>query len=115
MPCYDSGPSVTERILSKQQRVPNADMLKAMLCAVMTLIEQERGESLMRREIFDCIDYVEAGITKKEFMAWWKKHKSEDVARKHAAARQAEVFWRAQNKLDNLFTLEELAALGLKK
>lgn len=81
--------------------------LEAMLCAVLTAAEKiPVFDSLL-----EAVDWEEAGIQKRTLLAWWRRHKKEDRARKRREKwekKRKRVAKRALSKL----TLEEQEALG---
>lgn len=66
MPCYDpQDDPIAER------RYKELFLLRASLCGILSVLEND--------DIFDKIDYEKAGISKDELLAWWEKHKSDDL------------------------------------
>lgn len=128
MPCYDGGP--TENTYMEGLLAQEVEWRDAALCAVLTAIENKRplwmNESVYLAEsVLDKIDWVDAGIKRKDFDNWWANHKEQDrVRRKREAeerARKAEQekinLRKAQLKKTALakLTVEEAQALGILK
>jgi len=116
MPCrdfYDDHPEayfrdVTEPALKKQ-----ISFAESALCAALHALEHVDGlvETIKPKtgDFYDWLNYSEAGITKKELIAWHKKHKELDKAHREKAS-QEKVKQDALSKLND----EEKRILGLK-
>ena len=100
MPCRDYySPPVVDR---------NSELLKAGMCALLGHLESVGS----LRQVLDACDWKEAGVTKKEMMTWWKRHKQADKARREreqVKTRMQELRKSAITKL----TEDECRALGL--
>lgn len=93
MPCRDGGPSqaqikaVAREHERKLQEIRN---IEAFLCAICTALndteKQPLGKMRVGKSTFDLvldrIDWEEAGVTREELLAWWKKHQEQDEARR---------------------------------
>lgn len=107
MPCYDSRDhdgSATEALRAR------VVFMEAALCATLNAL---RRINLIHADPLDSIDYVEAGIAKKDLNRWWQEHIAKDEARKirEEADRQRKVLREdALAKLSD----EEKKVLGLK-
>lgn len=75
MPCM-SEPDWEYQARLKQERA----MFEALLCASFTLLEDQG--------LLDQLNWEEAGVTKKDALAWWTSHKKEDEARRKREARR---------------------------
>lgn len=117
MPCTYDGPfdiRDNDRVRDLNKEVKK---LSAMLCAVLTVVEAERGGGLLSSGFFPSIDYKEAGVSKVEMIKWWRDHKAADIARRAReaeAARLKELAKNARNKILNTLTAEELEVLKIK-
>lgn len=88
MPCRDEWPEETSSRLAGE-----VAKLRAMLCAVLIVIdvpggigEDAKGEVADLDYVLKRIDYKEAGITRGELVAWWDEHQEADRVRREAAA-----------------------------
>jgi len=91
-----------------------------MLCAVMTVFENGTGwpsdvsENDVRYydifNLYDRVNWKEAGITSRELDKWWAEHKERDNARKE---REAVELMNKRNKALNKLTFDERILLGL--
>lgn len=80
MPCFDPRAD-DERITALQETKQQSELFEAMLCGVMTSIENNVGPNMTRR-IFEGIDYEEGGFSNRRLVLWWRKHKREDEQRR---------------------------------
>ena len=88
---YDNG---LRAALDDERR--HTQKIEAMLCAVLTVLESASTfggvplEGNAIAQMFDRIDYAEAGITRKDLSDWWHHHTAIDVTRRanEAAARE---------------------------
>lgn len=106
MPCRDEWAEEQDRKAAFRELA----MVRASLCAVLTFIE---GDKSAFDAMLKDIDWKEAGVSKREFLAWWEDHKVEDAMRRkqEAAERRAkEIRKAALAKL----TPEEKKILGVK-
>lgn len=112
MPCrdyYDDHPEayfrdVTEPALKKQ-----IAFAESALCAALNALEQFAKPGARGKETsIDLIDFEEAGITKKELVAWRKKH--QELDKKHREQELAAARESAMAKLTDL----EKKALKIK-
>lgn len=109
---YDDHPQqyfkdVTEPALKKQISFAESALCAALGTIEAMLIRQASGD-FGYRDVYEAIDYKEAGITEKELREWHKKHKELD--KKHRAEEQKRLKASALAKL----TEEEKKALGVK-
>lgn len=107
MPCRDyedgwNGQAFGAEVERRQQREEQAELrrklstVEAMLCGVLTVLENASqfgnvpitGNAI--GHVFDRFDYDESGITRKELINWWKKHKLEDELRRAEEARKVQ-------------------------
>lgn len=97
-----------------EERVPGPSaskklaMLEASCCMLMRYLENFPGFEPTQ------LDFKEAGISKKEFIDWWKEHKAEDDARrKKEAERLRELVNRQRTATEaiGLLTPEQLEIL----
>lgn len=114
MPCrdyYDDHPEkyftdVTEPALKKQ-----ISFAESALCAALDALESFAKPAARGNETsLDLIDYAAAGITKKELLAWRKKHKELD--KQHRAEELAKAKKSALAKLSDV-ERKALKELGL--
>jgi hypothetical protein len=94
------------------------EFFKASLCASMTALDNAVDTIRILRpavysdNLFDFINWREAGIRREELMTWWENHQTEDLLRREVEAkaqREAELRSSGMAKLSQ----EELKALGL--
>lgn len=84
--------------------------LEAMLCAVLTPIENNMGT----KSFFNNVDWKEAGIARRDLEEWWRHHRAIDMARREREAksrREAADREKALNKLSSY----EKSLLGIKE
>lgn len=79
-------------------------VVEPALCAICTVLEQELDCPF--KELLSRVDWKEAGITRRDFEAWWNKHKREDAARRRAEDEQRKQDVLIQKALSKL-TAEE--------
>ena len=106
MPCRDEWAEEQDRRAAFQELA----LVRASLCAVLTFIE---GDDTAFAAMLKDIDWKEAGVSKREFLAWWEEHKIEDALRRKREAeekREKEIRKTALAKL----TPEEKKILGVK-
>lgn len=106
MPCRTEGPY--EPYDSRQRLTSLVANLSAALCAVLTVVEAN-GEI---DDLFNAVDYKEAGIPEGFIREWWAKHQEEDRIRKQREKEEAERKRLRQKALEKL-TPKERAALGV--
>lgn len=91
MPCNNDGyPPSREEILD--EKVP-----MATLCAMLKALPEPALGGVLDR-----MDWAEAGVTRAEFLEWWRLHRKRDVRRKadeKEAAERAALVKRAEAKL----------------
>lgn len=68
MPCRDGGP--TEGEIASTLRYQNR-FLEAVLCGILSTSFD-----------LDLVDWKEAGVSQKEVVKWWKRHRAQDVLRR---------------------------------
>lgn len=109
------------RLKAKQRRLKEEQkkfsFLEAALCATIRAFaaaENEADEIEVVDETLNCIDYEEAGITKKQLMDWFIKHKKKDDKRKSKNEKKFALKKSAEEKVRKLLTAEERKILGLK-
>ncbi len=113
MPCSDGG--WTDEVRVTRDDVREHNMLEAAMCGLLTAIEKWGNDTTPEgrvKQMLDKVDWTEAGVKRKTFELWWRKHKKQDEerrAREAAARRKEELKAVALSKL----TAEERAALGL--
>lgn len=105
MPCRDG----MEDLRRAEEHAERA-LIRASLCAVLTLLEKDPGGfALMLKQI----DWKEAGVSKREFLGWWEDHKEEDAKRRERMAEQLREIKVRKDALAKL-TDEEKKVLGIK-
>ena len=102
MPCSDGGPSYDQQMEPKR--------LRATLCGVLSDLER-RG---MFWEVFDRIDWREAGVSREWAEGWWTEHKAEDARRRKQEMEIAERRATAKKAIEKLTPAERLA-LGIRR
>ena len=115
MPCrdfYDDHPQqyfkdVTEPALKKQISFAESALCAALGTIEKMLIKQGSGD-FGYRDVYEAIDYKEAGITEVDLRTWHKNHKKLD--KKHREEEKRKLKASALAKL----TPEEREALGVK-
>lgn len=120
MPCYDGGYPYDRQPQPRTYHGLTAEQLEAALCGITTVLEADlaaagaSGHSLSAW--LASVDWKEVGITRKQFMAWWKAHKASDQARREREERQERERQQAEalrkSALKKL-TPAEMIALGL--
>ena len=110
MPCFDGRDSDRDNgVHLTDEQYTQLKRAEAALCAINSTLETLG----YLEDILGRINWDKAGVSKKQFMAWWSEHKKQDEARKRTedAIRATEAKrLAALNKL----TLEERALLGIK-
>jgi arsenate reductase-like glutaredoxin family protein len=112
MPCrdyYDDHPEkyfkdVTEPALKKQIAFAESALCQTLADFQRSLIEL----NAMHNNPLDYIDYVKAGITRKELERWWKPHKKLD-----AQHREAERLKKIRESALSKLSEEERKVLGV--
>jgi len=103
MPCltYDppEQPNPFEPKVSKS-------FLSAALCAILTSLEKEYGESGLNMVLF-AIDEGESGVTKHDVFKWWDEHKELDRKRKQKEKEDA------LRKIRSVLSTYEMEILGI--
>jgi hypothetical protein len=114
MPCrdyYDDHPEAYFRDVTEPALKARISFAESALCQVLTAFSQvllyKAKENNIVEDVFDMIDYAEAGITKKELKKWWGEHRARDA--KIKAEKVSQLKESALAKL----TAEEKKALGL--
>ena len=82
MPCTDGGPSLEESYDELSKKFKRRE---AMLCLTFRLFQLDDDEVKFDQKLKKEIE-KECGVTYKQLMAWWTKHKVEDVNRKRQEA-----------------------------
>lgn len=102
MPCrdLDDCPLCNDDSTAKNKEI---QFLTASLCAILNAIRDNPTD--MVGYYLQKADWEKAGVERKEFEAWWKKHKKRDIER-----HRKEVRMSALAKL----TAEEKEVLGVK-
>lgn len=108
MPCRDEMAEAQDRKRDYQELA----FLRAGLCAVLTVMEKNMKKKTFAQYI-DCIDWKEAGVTKREFLGWWEDHKEKDRKRLAAMEKQLKEIKIRKEALAKL-TDEEKKILGVK-
>lgn len=99
MPCYDP-PEANDNV--KYGGRPSRT--EALLCAILTLLE-EQPFLAGTEDVFDIIDWEEAGVSRRWAENWWERHKIDDQKRREKL--------RAKKSGLSKLTDEEKEALGL--
>lgn len=95
---------------SRRNDYDELGVVSATLCGVLTVLENTGSFD----PVLDCVDWNEAGLTKRKAIAWWIKHKREDEARREKERAEKTAMGLQKNALNKLSD-EELKALGLKR
>ena len=116
MPCrdyYDDHPEQYFKDRTKPALRKQISFAESALCAALTALQHVDGlvETITPKsgDFYDWLNFQEAGITKKDLLAWHKRHQ---VLDKRHRAEELEKKLR-ENALAKL-TPEEKKALGLK-
>ena len=109
MPCSDGGWSDEVRV--SRDEVQEHKMLEAAMCGILTVLAKNDSNNDLDY-FFKNVDWKEAGVKRKTFEMWWKRHKKQDAERR---AREAAALNKEQLKASAIskLTAEERAALGL--
>lgn len=115
MPCrsddFQPSPEVTYNGLTGAK-------LEAALCGVLTVLDSRSRVGATPNvgnligNIFNEVDWIEAGVTKGEVVQWWMRHKKADDARKEQESRDRLAYAARASALAKL-TPEERKLLGL--
>lgn len=54
------------------------DIHEAMLCGIARALIKYTGSELAWEAIVNLVDYEQTGVSKEQFMNWWKDHKLRD-------------------------------------
>lgn len=79
MPCY--GPTDREHIAYERQRGGGgliSSEMPAVLCAILRIAEEDGTMA----ELMDRIDWITAGVRRRDVEAWWVEHQARDARRK---------------------------------
>lgn len=117
MPCrdyYDDHPELYFKEVTEPALKSQISFAESALCATLNALDRTLTKlgsgDFGPRDIYEIINYDDAGITEAELRKWHKEHKALDLKLRRAAEKQAALKQSALNKL----TAEEKKALGLK-
>lgn len=108
MPCYTMTAADEDRIAEERERLLVRS--QAILCGIFTALEKH--ETVFKK-ILNEVNWDEVGVTRKDALAWFKKHKARDAARKEAEALEAKRARAKKRALEKL-SPRERKLLGVK-
>lgn len=119
MPCRVDEPMYSEDTI--EALYTQINFIESCLCAIMSALDAIKEAKISVNvnsieDIFEYIDWTEAGIKKEEILAWWIIHQKEDQERRvkeeQMLARER-LISSAKQKIKNTLSQDEQEALGL--
>jgi arsenate reductase-like glutaredoxin family protein len=113
MPCrdyYDDHPEAYFKDIKEPALKKQIAFAESALCQTLAALQRATG---LTNNVYDAIDFKEAGITKQELVKWHKEHMVLDAAHRAEEKAKKEKAALKKSALKKL-TPEERNALGVK-